>query len=63
MSPAAAAVDSLVVPSPFDAHVHLREGPVSALVTPHVRQGGMDIVYVMVRHQRWLREAAVARAG
>lgn len=37
------------MPSPFDAHVHLREGPVSALVTPHVRTGGMDVVYVMVR--------------
>lgn len=45
---AAAAIDSVQVPSPFDAHVHLREGAVSQLVTPHVRQGGMDVVYVMV---------------
>lgn len=57
-----AAVDSLVVPSPFDAHVHLREGPVSALVTPHVRQGGMDVVYVMVRRSYCLTEDFAARA-
>jgi dihydroorotase len=39
---------TISVPSPFDAHVHLREGPVSELVTPHVKLGGIDVAYVMV---------------
>ncbi|PKI85718.1 dihydroorotase [Malassezia vespertilionis] len=41
------AVDSISVPSPADFHVHLRQGEMSALVTPHVASGGMDLAYVM----------------
>jgi len=35
------------VASPADFHVHLRQGPLSALVTPHVRKGGFTLAYVM----------------
>lgn len=37
------------VSSPADFHVHLRQGPMSSLVTPHVREGGFSLAYVMVR--------------
>ena len=36
------------VKSPADFHVHLRQGSISKLVTPHVRKGGFDLAYVMV---------------
>lgn len=39
----------LVVESPADFHVHLRQGELSEIVTPHVRKGGFDLAYVMVR--------------
>ncbi|KAL4401010.1 dihydroorotase [Malassezia pachydermatis] len=39
--------DVLEVPSPADFHVHLRQGEMSELVTPHVALGGMDLAYVM----------------
>ncbi|KAL0573722.1 dihydroorotase [Marasmius crinis-equi] len=35
------------IPSPADFHVHLRQGALSELVTPHVRQGGFQLAYVM----------------
>ncbi|KZT20740.1 Dihydroorotase [Neolentinus lepideus HHB14362 ss-1] len=38
---------SLSVPSPADFHVHLRQGALAALVTPHVREGGFTLAYVM----------------
>ncbi|CDZ96534.1 dihydroorotase [Phaffia rhodozyma] len=38
---------TISVPSPVDMHVHLREGAVSKLVTPHVKAGGIDVAYVM----------------
>lgn len=38
----------LEIPSPADFHVHLRQGTLSALVTPHVRKGGFRLAYVMV---------------
>jgi hypothetical protein len=38
----------LQVPSPADFHVHLRQGTMSALVTPHVALGGFKLAYVMV---------------
>lgn len=41
------AVDTLEIPSPADFHVHLRQGPMSELVTPHVALGGIDLAYVM----------------
>lgn len=37
------------VRSPADFHVHLRQGSISNLITPHVRKGGFDLAYVMVR--------------
>ncbi|KAF9221928.1 Dihydroorotase [Gyrodon lividus] len=39
--------DTIIVESPADFHVHLRQGDLSSLVTPHVRQGGFDLAYVM----------------
>ena len=33
-----------------DFHVHLRQGTLSSLVTPHVRSGGFGLAYVMVNH-------------
>lgn len=41
-------MNTLHIPSPLDLHVHLREGPISEVVTPHVKQGGVDVAYVMV---------------
>jgi dihydroorotase len=37
------------LPAAFDAHVHLRDGEMSQLVTPTIRKGGVNQVYVMVR--------------
>jgi hypothetical protein len=36
------------LPGAFDAHVHLRDGAMSQLVTPTIRKGGVNQVYVMV---------------
>lgn len=38
----------LAIPSPFDAHVHLRQGDLAKLVVPHVKLGGVKLAYVMV---------------
>lgn len=35
-------------PSP----VHLRDGPMMELVTPTIRQGGVNTVFVMVREEK-----------
>lgn len=40
---------SITIPSPFDAHVHLRQGNMMKLVTPHVEKGGIRMAFVMVR--------------
>ncbi|KAM0755993.1 dihydroorotase [Meredithblackwellia eburnea MCA 4105] len=45
MSPST--VDRLVIPAPFDAHVHLRQGALMQLVVPHVKQGGVSLALVM----------------
>ncbi|KAJ7591333.1 Dihydroorotase [Mycena floridula] len=37
----------ITVESPADFHVHLRSGTMAELVTPHVRQGGFNLAYVM----------------
>ncbi|KAE9406049.1 Dihydroorotase [Gymnopus androsaceus JB14] len=37
----------LSVTDPADFHVHLRQGALSELVTPHVRKGGFSTAYVM----------------
>ena len=39
---------SISVNSPADFHVHLRQGAISELITPHVRKGGFGLAYVMV---------------
>ncbi|KAI0068889.1 dihydroorotase [Artomyces pyxidatus] len=39
--------DSISIASPADFHVHLRQGKLSELVTPHVREGGFSLAYVM----------------
>ncbi|GAA5857042.1 hypothetical protein JCM8547_007928 [Rhodosporidiobolus lusitaniae] len=38
---------SFTIPSPFDAHVHLRQGNLMRLVTPHVEKGGVKMAFVM----------------
>ncbi|PPQ83287.1 hypothetical protein CVT25_004026 [Psilocybe cyanescens] len=38
---------SISINSPADFHVHLRQGSISELITPHVRKGGFDLAYVM----------------
>jgi hypothetical protein len=38
------------LPAAFDAHVHLRDGEMSQLVTPTIRSGGVNQVYVMVSY-------------
>lgn len=45
-----AKIDEIELPAAFDAHVHLRDGEMSQLVTPTIRQGGVNQVYVMVRN-------------
>ena len=40
-------IDTISVASPADFHVHLRQGTLAALVTPHVRKGGFRLAYVM----------------
>ncbi|KAJ7638559.1 Dihydroorotase [Roridomyces roridus] len=35
------------IPSPADFHVHLRQGKIASIVTPHVRKGGFTLAYVM----------------
>lgn len=40
--------DLIEVHGAADFHVHLRQGTLSSLVTPHVRRGGFGLAYVMV---------------
>ncbi|ORY35858.1 dihydroorotase [Naematelia encephala] len=39
--------DTITIPSPADFHVHVRQGAMCELVTPHVAQGGIRTAYVM----------------
>jgi dihydroorotase len=39
--------DSYLIPAAADMHVHLRDGDMSKAVTPTIRSGGVDTVYVM----------------
>ena len=39
---------SLLLPPTADFHVHLRDGKMMELVAPTIRDGGVDLVYVMV---------------
>ncbi|CAE6999231.1 hypothetical protein PTNB85_05433 [Pyrenophora teres f. teres] len=40
-------VQEIELPAAFDAHVHLRDGDMAKLVTPTIREGGVNQVYVM----------------
>lgn len=40
--------DGLELPATADFHVHLRDGEMMELVTPTIRQGGVNTVFVMV---------------
>lgn len=40
--------NSIEIHGAADFHVHLRQGSLSKLVTPHVRKGGFGLAYVMV---------------
>ncbi|KEZ42851.1 Dihydroorotase [Scedosporium apiospermum] len=40
-------LQSLELPATADFHVHLRQGDMMKLVTPTIRKGGVDTVYVM----------------
>ncbi|KAH4973614.1 hypothetical protein HBI78_004110 [Parastagonospora nodorum] len=40
-------LSEIELPAAFDAHVHLRDGEMSQLVTPTIRHGGVNQVYVM----------------
>jgi len=39
---------AISVSSPADFHVHLRQGNLTELTVPHVREGGFHLAYVMV---------------
>ncbi|KAG8903386.1 Dihydroorotase [Tulasnella sp. 403] len=39
--------EEIIINAPADFHVHLRQGKLSELVTPHVRLGGFTLAYVM----------------
>lgn len=39
--------DKYELPAGADFHVHLRDGPMSAAVAPTIRQGGVNVAYVM----------------
>jgi len=41
-------LDGLELPAAADLHVHLRDGVMMELVTPTIRQGGVNTVFVMV---------------
>lgn len=42
--------DGLELPAAADMHVHLRDGAMMETVTPTIRQGGVNTVYVMVNN-------------
>ncbi|BGP52841.1 dihydroorotase [Rhodotorula sphaerocarpa] len=44
-------MDAITLPAPFDAHVHLRQGNMMRLVTPHVEKGGIRMAFVMANLQ------------
>lgn len=50
--------DGLELPAAADMHVHLRDGAMMETVTPTIRQGGVNTVYVMVNNpSNGLRQA------
>lgn len=45
-------VNHLELPPTADMHVHLRDGPMMELITPQIRRGGVDTVFVMVSRSK-----------
>jgi dihydroorotase len=45
--------DGLELPATADFHVHLRDSDMMKLVTPTIRQGGVNTVFVMVRNMNF----------
>jgi dihydroorotase len=43
-------LNGLDLPATADFHVHLRDNEMMRLVTPTIRQGGVNTVFVMVCH-------------
>jgi len=52
--------DGIEMPAAADFHVHLRDGPMMEAVTPTIRQGGVDTVFVMVHQIKPLLHAHAA---
>lgn len=52
--------DGLELPASFDAHVHLRDGSMMEMVTPTIRKGGVNVVYVMPNLDPPVKEVAAA---
>jgi dihydroorotase len=48
--------DGIELPATADFHVHLRDGEMMKLVTPTIRQGGVNTVFVMVRNSHEFRK-------
>ena len=42
-------LDELELPASADFHAHLRDGPIMNAVVPLLPDGGVELVYVMVR--------------
>ena len=42
------AIKEIELPATADLHVHLRDGPMMQAVTPTIRTGGVNTVFVMV---------------
>jgi len=55
-------MDMIQVHAPADFHVHLRQGSLCSLVTPHVRAGGFKLAYVMPNLQPPITTTAMAIA-
>ncbi|KAI1363000.1 Dihydroorotase [Xylaria arbuscula] len=53
-------VHRLELPPTADMHVHLRQGEVMNLVTPYIRRGGVDTVFVMPNLQPPVTSVAAA---
>jgi dihydroorotase len=47
-SPSWKAIQEIELPATADMHVHLRDGPMMQAVTPTIRAGGVNTVFVMV---------------
>lgn len=50
------------LPASADFHVHLRDGTMMEAVVPTIRQGGVDMVYVMVSCVPKCKQSSVTMA-